>query len=62
MTTQLEYAKRRKITEEVKKIASDEGLTPEYVMRGVAQGRIVVTKNLRREITPLGIGEGLSRM
>ena len=59
MTTQLEYAKRRKITEEVKKIASDEGLTPEYVMRGVAQGRIVVAKNLRREITPLGIGEGL---
>lgn len=59
MTTQLENAKRHKITEEVKKIASDEGLTPEYVMRGVAQGRIVVTKNLRREITPLGIGEGL---
>ena len=59
MTTQLEYAKRRKITLEVKKIASDEGLTPEYVMRGVAQGRIVVAKNLRREITPLGIGEGL---
>lgn len=59
MTTQLEYAKRRKITEEVKKIASDEGLTPEYVMRGVAQGRIVVAKNVRREITPLGIGEGL---
>jgi len=59
MTTQLEYAKRRKITKEVKEIAFDEGLTPEYVMRGVAQGRIVVTKNLRREITPLGIGEGL---
>jgi len=59
MTTQLEYAKRRKITEEMQKIASDEGLTPDYIMRGVAQGRIVVTKNLRREIHPLGIGEGL---
>ena len=59
MTTQLEYARRRKITEEMKEIASDEGLTPTYVMRGVAQGRIVVMKNLRREIPPLGIGEGL---
>ena len=59
MTTQLEYAKRHKITEEMKEIASDEGLTPAYIMRGVAQGRIVVMKNPRREITPLGIGEGL---
>ena len=59
MTTQLEYARRRKITEEMKEIAADEGLTPTYVMRGVAQGRIVVMKNLRREIPPLGIGEGL---
>jgi len=59
MTTQLEYAKRRTITEEMKEIASAERLSPEYVMRGVAQGRIVVVRNLEREIPPLGIGEGL---
>lgn len=28
-------------------------------MRGIAGGRVVVTKNLGRETTPLGIGEGL---
>jgi len=58
-TTQLEYAKRRTITEEMKEIASAEGFTSAYVMRGVAHGRIVVTKNLGRDIPPLGIGEGL---
>jgi len=60
MTTQMELAQRGVLTEEVKSIARGEELLPEFVMRGVAEGRIVVTRNLiQREMKSLGIGEGL---
>ncbi|MGQ9680747.1 MAG: phosphomethylpyrimidine synthase ThiC [Candidatus Bathyarchaeia archaeon] len=60
MTTQMESARRGVLTEEVMTIAREEEVSPEFVMRGVAEGRIVVTRNLvRREMKPLGIGEGL---
>lgn len=61
MTTLIKKARRGVISEEFKQVAESEGLTPEYVCRGVAEGRIVVTKNAARKevIEPLGIGEGL---
>jgi phosphomethylpyrimidine synthase len=43
----------------VKAVAESEQVPIEIVMRGVAEGRIVITKNIMREITPVGIGEGL---
>ena len=61
MTTRIERARRGIVTEEVKEVAEGEGVTPEYVNKGLAQGRIVITKNVARkeEVKPLGIGEGL---
>jgi phosphomethylpyrimidine synthase len=47
------------VTDEVKAVAESEQVPLEIVMRGVAEGRIVITKNIVRETTPLGIGEGL---
>ncbi len=59
MKTQLTSAKKGVITEEVKQVARDEGLPPDKIRRGVAAGRIVITKNTARNIPALGIGEGL---
>jgi len=59
LTTQYEFARKGVITEEMREVAEAERRTPEYVMRGVAHGRIVITNNLGREACPLGIGEGL---
>lgn len=55
----LEQAKKGKITEEMKAVAKDEGLTPEFVQRGVAAGRIVIPVTPYRKIRAMGIGEGL---
>jgi phosphomethylpyrimidine synthase len=59
MKTQIDYAKNGVLTDEIKYVAHSEQLPPEKVMRGVAAGRIVITKNVGREIPALGIGEGL---
>jgi len=59
MTTQMEYAKRGKVTEEMREVARKEDLPPEFIMRGLAEGRIVITRNLSHEIPAMGIGEGL---
>ena len=59
MTTQMEYAKRGKVTEEMREVARTEDLSPEYIMRGLAEGRIVIPRNLSHEIPAMGIGEGL---
>jgi len=58
--TQLESAKSGNITPEMKFVAERESLSPEYVRDGVARGTIVITRNVNRDIDPLGIGEGLS--
>jgi len=59
LTTQMEYAKRGKVTEEMREVARKEDLSPEYIVRGLAEGRIVITRNLSHEIPAMGIGEGL---
>jgi phosphomethylpyrimidine synthase len=55
----MEYAKRGKVTEEMREVAGKEDLSPEYIMRGLAEGRIVITRNLSHAIPAMGIGEGL---
>ena len=48
------------ITEEMKFVAEKESVTPEFIRKGIASGRIVIVKsNLRKNVEPLGIGEGL---
>ena len=57
--TLVSSAKRGIITEEMKHVALKEKMSPEFIRDGIAEGRIVITKNKRRETAPLGIGEGL---
>ncbi|MCJ7731173.1 phosphomethylpyrimidine synthase ThiC [Candidatus Bathyarchaeota archaeon] len=59
MKTQIDYARNGVLTDEIKYVAHSEQLPPEKIMRGVAAGRIVITKNVGREIPAFGIGEGL---
>jgi phosphomethylpyrimidine synthase len=59
MVTQMESARKNVVTDEVRAVAESEELPVEIVMRGIAEGRVVITKNVMREITPLGIGERL---
>lgn len=56
----MEEARRGKITEEMKIVAEVEDLTPEKIRQGIAQGRIIIPKNVRRDIKIIGIGEGLT--
>ncbi len=58
--TQLEYARQGQITEAMKQVASTEGVSPEYIRQGLAEGKIVITQNVKHQkISPLGIGKGL---
>jgi len=45
MSTQLLYARKGVYTDEVRQVSEKERLPPEKVLRGVAAGRIVITKN-----------------
>ena len=59
MTTQMELARRGVISEEMRYIAEREDVSAESIRRKVAEGRIVIPKNVNREFPPIGIGEGL---
>jgi phosphomethylpyrimidine synthase len=59
--TQAEAAKIGRVTSEMKQVAEKEGLDPEFIRLGVAQGTIVIPANIRHNhLNPLGIGKGLS--
>ncbi len=58
--TQLEKARKGVITEEMKICAGEEGVEADYIRRGIADGRIVITRNVHHKtIKPLAIGKGL---
>jgi len=57
--TLIDRAKQGIITDEMKVVASREGVTPEFVCRGIANGRIVIPVSPYRETKPIGIGKGL---
>lgn len=58
--TQIEIALSGKISEEMRLCAQQEGVDPEIIRRGVADGTIVVVRNKRRTNTmPLAIGKGV---
>lgn len=57
--TQLIKARENIITPEMKKAAIKEGVSPEFIRKGIADGNIVITKNKRHNIEPLAIGAGL---
>lgn len=60
MTTQMEAAREGRETEEMRIVAADEGETPQNIRRRVAEGTVIIARNIQREsIRPIGIGKGL---
>lgn len=60
MATQIEVAKRGQITEEMRIVAKDEGESPQALCQRIAQGTVIITRNIQREkVHPIGIGKGL---
>ena len=58
--TQLQSARNREITKEMKKVASVEGCTPEHIMDLVSRGLVVIPANKNHNnVNPIGIGKGL---
>ena len=58
--TQLEEARNGRISEEMKICAEIEGVSPEFIRKGVAEGTIVVVRNnSHTAISPVAIGKGL---
>ena len=60
MTTQVELAKKGFISEEMKSVAKQENISVEKIRDRLLDGRIIITRNLKREnVKPIGIGQGL---
>jgi len=58
--TQLEIARKGKISEEMEICAKQESVKPEFIRKGVEDGNIVVIRNIKHiSILPLAIGKGL---
>lgn len=57
--TRIELAKKGIITDEMKAVASAEGMSPERLASDIADGITVITRNILHDISPLGIGRGL---
>jgi len=58
--TQIEAARSGKITDEMKAVADQEEVLPEYIRSGVAEGTIIIANNKHRNKKPCGIGSGLT--
>ena len=58
--TQLELARKGIISPQMKIVAEQEKLDPEFIRTGVAEGNIVIPANVNhKNFTPFGIGKGL---
>lgn len=58
---QIESAKRRELTPEMEAISKKENISANDLMQKVAEGKIVILKNINHEnVIPTGVGEGLS--
>ncbi|NMC09390.1 MAG: phosphomethylpyrimidine synthase ThiC [Methanothrix sp.] len=55
----LDDALAGRLTEEMKLVAESEGRTPEFILRGIASGKIVIPVSPYRYTRPVGIGKGL---
>lgn len=53
-------AKKGIISEDVKTVAAAESLPEQSVLGDFAEGKITILRNSRRNITPVGVGKGLS--
>ena len=57
--TRIEHAKKGIITDEVRQVASSEGISPEKLSEDIASGVSVIPINKNHKITPIGIGSGM---
>ncbi len=57
--TQIENARKGIVTDEMRHIASEEHLDPEFIRQGVANGTIVIPKNINHKFPARGVGKGL---
>ncbi|MBC7129924.1 phosphomethylpyrimidine synthase ThiC [Candidatus Bathyarchaeota archaeon] len=56
----MEAAKRGQITEEMRIVAKDEDESPEAIRQRIADGTVIIARNLQHEnVHPIGIGKGL---
>ncbi len=61
MTTQMAAARRNELTREIKLVAKKERLSPDFILKEVAAGRIVIPANPNhRNLEPIAIGRGTS--
>jgi phosphomethylpyrimidine synthase len=58
--TQLEEAKKGRITEAMRQVAEAEGIPAETVRERVAKGTVVIPQNINHVFVARGIGEGLT--
>src|SRR5207247_11058787 len=58
--TQMEQAKRGRITEEMRYVAAVEGIDAGELRARIAAGLAIVPKNIHHDFNPIGVGQGLS--
>ncbi|HEV8120792.1 MAG TPA: phosphomethylpyrimidine synthase ThiC [Candidatus Polarisedimenticolia bacterium] len=58
--TQLEHARRGRLTDEMRYVAAVEGIEPEDLRDAIAAGRAIIPKNVHHDFNPIGVGEGLA--
>lgn len=58
--TRLEQARKGTITDDMRAVATAEGVAPESLVQAIAKGHAVIIRNTSRAIAPLGVGRGLS--
>ncbi len=51
MMGQLSEAKKGRITPEMREVAKEEGLAPQFIRDNLAQGEIIIPKNVKRRLT-----------
>lgn len=56
----MEAARVGRVTDEMRAVAADEGIPPEEVLRGVANGTAVILRNTNGGRRPVGLGTGFA--
>lgn len=61
MATQMQLARQGVITEAMRTVAEQEGVSPEFIRNGVAKGTIAICCNINhKNLIPRGVGQGLT--
>ena len=55
----MQEARKGRITDEMKAVAENEGISVQQIIKGLANGRIVIPKNVNGRSRPMGVGKGL---